>query len=259
MGNLRSFVASLIREKVVRRLLPRDVAIAPINRNDRVGALHRAWGHIFTNQIRGAYWEFGVYRGDAFRIAYQIYQDFFAWQQGQLFSSEPWRRKAAQEFATYRHHFYAFDTFTGTPENEEGNITFAAGNFYCSLEEFSRLNQEAGIEGGEHARYFVGTFAEIAKREAKTLKELEPAVIANIDCDLYSSARDALEIVGQKLTQGSVLLIDDWNTFAADRNAGERKAMREFLKSHPDLEIESWFSYQYAGQAFIVHKRNGGG
>lgn len=103
-------------------------------------------------------------------------------------------------------------------------------------------------------RYFVGTFADVAQGEAETLKELQPAAIVNIDCDLYASARDAVEIVASKLVQGSVLLVDDWNTFAADRNAGERKAMREFLEAHPELSIESWFPYEYAGQAFLVHR-----
>ncbi len=34
-----------------------------LNKNDRAGALHRAWGHIFTNHIYGDYVEFGVYQG----------------------------------------------------------------------------------------------------------------------------------------------------------------------------------------------------
>jgi hypothetical protein len=34
-----------------------------LNKNDRAGALHRAWGHIFTNHIQGDYVEFGVYQG----------------------------------------------------------------------------------------------------------------------------------------------------------------------------------------------------
>lgn len=250
--SFRSFLGSFIRERVVQRFLH----ISGINRNDRVGALHRAWGHVFTSKIEGAYYEFGVYRGDTFRLSCRVYKDYFNWLQGQLTSEEPWRRKAAEKYGAYRHHFYAFDTFQGIPENQEGDITFAAGSFLCSLEEFRRLNHEAGIVEGEHVRYFVGNFAEVAEREATTLEGLQPAAIANIGCDLYASARDALEIVAPKLIQGSVLLVDDWNVFAADRNAGERKAVREFLETHPELSIESWFPYENVGQAFLVHKNN---
>ena len=34
-----------------------------INRNDISGVLHKAWGHIFNNNLTGDYVEFGVYRG----------------------------------------------------------------------------------------------------------------------------------------------------------------------------------------------------
>lgn len=159
------------------------------------------------------------------------------------------------QYATYRHHFYAFDTFQGIPDNKEGNSVFAGGNFSCSLEVFSRLNQKRGIVEGDTVRYFVGNFADVAEREAEIVAQLQPAAIVNIDCDLYASACAALKIVSSKLVQGSVLLVDDWNTFAANRDAGERKAMREFLGTHADVSVESWFPYEYTGQAFLVHKK----
>ena len=36
------------------------------NRNDRIGALYRAWGHVFSSQISGNYIEYGVYKGTTF-------------------------------------------------------------------------------------------------------------------------------------------------------------------------------------------------
>lgn len=250
---IRSSVASVIRERVVRRLLPHSVT-ADINRNDRVGALHRAWGHVFTSQLQGAYYEFGVYKGEAFRASRQVYQTFFDWQQGQLVSDEPWRRQVARPYAEFRHHFYAFDTFEGMPDNAEGNHNFTKGTFLCSLEEFSRLNRGVGIVEGPQVRYFMGTFAEVARRDRAIVETLQPAAIVNLDCDLYASARDALELVAPRLMQGTVLLVDDWNTFAARRDAGERKAIREFLQTHRGWECEPWFAYHYSGQAFLLHR-----
>lgn len=125
---------------------------------------------------------------------------------------------------------------------------------FVRLMNFHRLNQEAGIIEGESVRYFVGTFADVEQREAKALKELQPAAIVNIDCDLYDSARAALEIGARKLVQGTVLLFDDWNTFAAKQSAGERRALKEFLQNHPEFQIESWFPYEFVGQAFLVHR-----
>lgn len=257
MRAVRSAFRALIREGVVPRVLP-PATIHDINRNDRVGALHRAWGYVFTSQIEGAYYEFGVYRGETFRASHRIYREFLEWQQGQLASEEAWRKTAAAKYAAYRHHFYAFDTFEGMPDNSEGNVTFAPGHFFCTLEEFSWLNRKGGLIEGDGVKYFAGTFAEMAQRERQTLAQLQPAVIVNIDCDLYASARDALEIVAPKLMQGCVLLVDDWNTFAARRESGERRAMGGFLADHPEFTVEPWFSYAYVGQAFLIQKNRVG-
>ena len=43
-----------------------------INRNDRIGALYKAWGYIFSNQIEGDYLEYGVFRGTTFIHSYNI-------------------------------------------------------------------------------------------------------------------------------------------------------------------------------------------
>ena len=241
-----------IRDRIGQRLLPTGSSLG-LNRNDREGALHRAWGHVITSQIRGAYYEFGVYRGDTFRASQRIYQGYYQWQQEQLQSDESWRRKVAEDYSKYFHHFYAFDTFGGMPENDEGNITFSAGTFLCTIEEFTNLNQAAGIETGEKIRYFSGMFSDVKDRNATELENLQPAAIVNLDCDLYSSAKDALSIAVPKLVQGAVLLSDDWNAFEADKSKGERKAIKEMLIEHPKLTLEPWFPYHYTGQSFLVH------
>lgn len=241
-----------VRDSIGARLLPAGTGFGP-NRNDREGALHRSWGHVFTNQIRGGYYEFGVYRGDTFRTSYKVRQGYDRWLQGQLTVGEPWRNEVAENYADFSHEFYAFDTFTGMPDNDEGNVTFRPGTFSCSLEEFDKLNRDEGIVEGDAIRYYQGYFEEVHRRESDSLKQLQPAAIVNLDCDLYASAKDALAIVAPKLVQGSILLADDWNTFSADRNSGERKAITEFLTEHPKISLENWFPYMYVGQAFLVH------
>ena len=152
----------MVREKLTRRiLLPPELTFG-WNLNDREGALNRAWGFVFNNQIKGAYYEFGVYRGESFRTAHRTYGSYFRWQQGQLDSAEIWRHNVAAEYATHRHHFYAFDTFQGMPPNEE-SPAFGEGNYFCSIEEFTQLNRDAGIEENEQMRYFKGDFTETKK------------------------------------------------------------------------------------------------
>lgn len=218
-SKLRLRLKNLVREKLIRRfLLPPEISNG-WNLNDREGALNRAWGFVFNNQITGGYYELGVYRGDSFRAAYASYGSFYRWQQGQLNSSEPWRRKVAVEYAAHRHHFYAFDTFEGMPANEE-SPAFEEGNYISSLEEFTQLNREAGIEENAEIRYFKGTFAETKERRGDDLNLLQPAAIVNLDSDLYSSTEAALKIVADKFIQGTILLVDDYNNFSAKRNLG---------------------------------------
>ncbi len=92
-----------------------------LNKNDRAGALHRAWGHIFTNHIYGDYVEFGVYQGSSFVESYNQYKTFERWLQGQLASPEAWRRKVAQRYSGHKVHFHGLDTFSGMPKNSEDN------------------------------------------------------------------------------------------------------------------------------------------
>ena len=255
---MKTRAATFVRERLVRPLLP-DGITTDLNRNDRIGALHRAWGYVFTSQIQGAYYECGVYQGETFRASRRVYQRFFRWQQSQRTAQEAWRRAAADGYAAYRHHFYAFDTFRGIPENTEGNPVFRAGAFACSREAFARRNRAAGIVEGPAVRYFQGTFAEIAETQREAVSALQPAAIVNIDCDLYRSACEALDLVAPKLVQGTVLLLDDWNTFAARQEAGERRALREFAGRHPQVVVEPWFAYEYTGHAFLVHRVPGAG
>lgn len=194
-----------------------------------------------------------MYRGDTFRTSWKVHQGYAQWQRSQLTAQENWRQEVAKHYASFRHEFYAFDSFIGLPDNDEENVTFGSGMFPFSLDEFDKLNREQGIIQSDVIRYYPGYFEEVSRRESDSLKQLQPAAIINLDCDLYASAKDALAIVASKLVQGSILLADDWNAFSADRNSGERKAIAEFLIEHPKIHFESWFPYHYVGQAFLVH------
>lgn len=233
---------------LLSRLLSRYATIPDRHRNDRVGALWRAWQHVFTSQIEGAYYEMGVYRGDTFRESHRLWRDAWEFQQAEARSAEAWRRERAEMYAGVVHGLYAFDTFTGLPDRPTGGAIMAAGAFACSLEEFRQLNHAAGIIENEQVRYIEGLFAD------QNIDVLQAAAIVNLDCDLYESAVDALELLAPKIQQGTVLLCDDWNIFAASNHTGERRALREFIAAH-DVDAEPWFPYAAAGQAFLLHAR----
>lgn len=218
-----------------------------INRNDRAGALHRAWGYIFTNHICGDYVEFGVYHGDSFIESYRQYKIFDRWLEGQLTSSEPWRREVAKQYRIHRARFHGLDTFEGMPENKEGNVTFAKGTYMADYEKVRKKCLDNNIPEQAFELY-KGLFAETGLDLAK---KLSPKIaIANIDCDIYGSAVDALDAVRDRLQVGSILMFDDYNAYSADNKQGERRAFKEFCAT-VSFKFEPWFPYQYAGQAFL--------
>lgn len=222
-----------------------------LNRNDRAGALHRAWGHVFTNQIAGDYLEFGVYHGDSFIESYRQYSTFRRWQQGQLTATEEWRRQVAKDYARTSVHFHGFDTFNGIPLNDEGNRTYAGGTFKADYTSVSA--RCAAAMPKESYTLHRGLFADV-KPESVTSKI---AAIVNIDGDLYSSCVDALRVARPLLQVGTVVMMDDYNAFNAAPTRGERRALAEFLESE-NIKFEAWYPYMFVGQSFLVTEISGG-
>jgi O-methyltransferase len=217
----------------------------PINLNDRQGALHKAWGHVFSSHLKGDYVEFGIHKGDTFIASYKEYLGFKKWLEKQTVSSEEWRRTVANNYVKNEVKFHGLDTFEGMPSNNEGNVMFAEGTFMSSLEE---VQNKCVNEGVKNFYLHKGLFTE--STEILSRKISSHVAIVNIDGDLYESAVDALNIIEPYLQIGTVILFDEFNAFNADNSMGERKAFNEFtLKS--DFIFEKWFTYLYCGQAFL--------
>ena len=236
----------MIKQTIKSLLDKSGVNRGALHRNDRAGALHRAWGHVFTNHLEGDYLEFGVYLGASFVESYQQYQLFRNWLFSQMQSEEQWRRKVAEKYVQNTVRFRGLDTFSGMPENDEGNETFAGNTFVSSLAKVEARCHGAGMRT-EIFSLYQGLFSET--KDALT-KDLGKIAILNIDSDLYESAKDALTISEPYLQVGCVILFDDYNAFSADSSKGERRAFSEFQK-HSQFKFEPWFAYMYSGQAFL--------
>ena len=222
------------------------------NRNDREGALYRAWGHVVTNNLKGGYYEFGTYHGSSLIASYKAWKEYVGWIEGQKHSPELWRRDQNRDLDRC---FFAFDTFSGMPKNSEGNDAFAEGMFKSNIEEVIARCKKAGLVQGSNVQLFQGTFDKFLQGpQSIEIEKLQPAAIINIDCDLYASTVTALEIVKPKIQQGTIIMFDDYNCFDASNEKGERRALIEFLATNTHIEVEKLFSYAFVGQAFIVHR-----
>ena len=142
------------------------------NRNDRSGALYKAWGYIISNNIKGSYYEFGVYKGDSLSESLRIYNNYYNWIQSQKNSDEEWRKKV-HLYAD--HQFYAFDTYEGMPENDEGHHAFQQGSFLGTLDEVKkRINS---LKHRKRVSYLKREFSKVQEEFHDYPHMLKPLII----------------------------------------------------------------------------------
>ena len=79
--------------------------------------------------------------------------------------------------------------------------------------------------------------------------------LVHIDCDLYKSTLQALNLIKTKIQDGAIILFDDWFNFRGSRNEGEQRAFAEFLHASPQLEAIPYHPYVTFGNSFILKWR----
>ena len=220
-----------------------------INLNTRKGALHKSWGHIFSNHLFGDYVEFGVYKGESFIDSINMYLEFKSWLKSQFTSDEEWRIKVAKNSKLNEEiFFHGLDTFEGMPDNKENSYVFKKNAFFAKEE---IVKNKLSILSKSNVKTFLykGEFAKTKHELHLKLKNRKVSIV-NFDCDLEKSTSNALKIIETYIQIGAIFLFDDYNGFNADNRFGQRKAFQTFLKSS-NYMFEKFFSYHYSGQAFL--------
>jgi O-methyltransferase len=201
-----------------------------------LGAVDRCMEIVAKDNFSGHadYLEFGIFKGYTFWYA----------------------QRSANRLQLYNMRFFGFDSFTGLPEisidDETDNDEFYKGQFLCSKDNVVDALNRHGVDW---RRTFLieGFFDKSLAPEKKAGYELGRISIALIDCDLYSSTVEVLQFLGDLLTDGSLLLMDDWNCFGKSNERGQRRAFAEFISNSPELSAEELFSYGTYGCVFRIH------
>jgi O-methyltransferase len=172
-------------------------------------------------------------------------------------------RVLAAAMAAFRHkgRLHLFDSFEGMPESspvdaaswhvKEGH--WAPGScqgmgpkaLRALCRKFLRDDQIVIYEGWY-------------KDTVKTIPEGTKFAVIHVDCDLYQSTVDALDPLFQRgiVSEGAVILFDDWNCNRAVCDLGERRAWRE-LSAKFRIEFSDGGDYSWGGHKFIVHNYRG--
>jgi len=221
--------------KYLKNIIGRNKELHPDpSDRERQEILGFAMKYVSYLGIEGDYFEFGVFEGN--NLCRALYYSHSA--------------------ALNKIHFHAFDSFEGLPEFEEKDKGFnpfkpkeyssTKANFLNNLkkQDFD-MNRLSIYEG-----WYSDSLPKL--KSDNTIKS--KCAIAWIDCDLYSSTKQALDFLTDHLADGSILLFDDWFCFKGYPHLGEEGAFRDWLKENPSIETVPFRQFGWHGHSFIVQR-----
>jgi SAM-dependent methyltransferase len=167
---------------------------------------------IMVKKVPGALAEFGVFEGVGINRLFE-----------------------ATERISLNREIWGFDSFKGLsrPTPPFDSDFWREGMYTCS-----RSDVERNVRAAERFRikFVEGFFAEsLVSEEATALCDI---AFARIDCDLYEPAIECLRYLSPRLSDGAVLVFDDWTHHI---ETGEARAFAEWVPTVPHLKFEYLF------------------
>jgi hypothetical protein len=220
-----------------RNLLKYVVLRAPSMRSPHFGGEEMAdlaVRFLQTNEIRGSYLEFGVFRGAAF----------------------------AQYYHALRRHrldlpMFGFDSFQGLPtargaDADAGFRRYDEGYFACTEPEVRSELHRRRVP--ERAYTLVpGFYQHSLQPTLYDTPGLAPSALVLIDCFYHESTRLALDFITPTLQDGTVLMCNSYFRFKAHPDHGERGAVAEWMRQHPTVALTEYAKFGTTGIAYVVH------
>lgn len=148
--------------------------------------------------------------------------------------------------------FIGFDSFEGLPA-EAANEHWAPGQFACPRAAAEQNLVRAGV-AMERVHLIEGWFSETLTEETRARLGLLRASIVMVDCDIYSSSRDALAFIAPLIGDAAVIFFDDWGWRADADEIGQREAFAEFLAANPGMKATECESYFHKSRVFLVER-----
>jgi O-methyltransferase len=210
---------------------------------DRPGALDKAFEFIYKSETDGDYFEFGVFQGVS--LARAIRADL------------NWKKKTERDHVK---RFIGFDSFKGLPsfvegDNLKGYEVFQPGQFSDTSQEQVRAELQREGMPTDNVTLIPGFYSEsLVSQDTSDRLRGSRAAIAHIDCDLYSSAKECLDFLTGRLTDGSMMMFDDWYCYRGRPDRGVHKAFDEW-RQHSPYWVSDYFNYSWAGRAFIINTK----
>lgn len=185
----------------------------------------------------GDYLEFGVFQGTSLSCMHQVSKEL--------------------GIHTSKMRLFGFDSFDGLPESaaEETDGIRQPGDFKVSLKYATEYLTYHGVNWNR-VKLIDGWFSDILTPDLIAAHHIERASVIMIDCDLYSSAKQALDFCLPLIKQAAIIIFDDWYAYG-EPNAeqmGEGRAFAEFVRENPQLGAEEIARYSEYARVFRVYE-----
>ncbi|MBX2878540.1 MAG: TylF/MycF family methyltransferase [Granulosicoccus sp.] len=184
----------------------------------------------------GDYYEFGLFRGYTLLEAY----------------------KHSQNLGVVDTHFYGFDSFEGLPaadnEHDKQDGRFFEGQFACSLAKVEENLRSNGMDMSK-VDLIKGYYKDSLTEELRTHHNFRNAGVVLLDCDYYSSTREALDWIEPYLKNNTILLFDDWYSYGDSDELGQQRALQEFLEKNEGYSVEPLAEFIEHGKSFVLKKQ----
>jgi O-methyltransferase len=204
--------------------------------------------YIVDNDVAGSYFEFGVHRARTFTMVMSL-DAFYSSNKGPTGG-----RLSPKTGGGYMDQYFAFDSFKGFPVDASVNVHphYRSGYAPTSEKEFieilvsngQSINRVKLVSGFYEQSLTSNLASELNRSETK-------ASLITIDCNLYESYKSVLSWAEQFIQPGTVLYLDDFNTYRAQPNHGPKRAWNEF-KEVSKFRFEPFLPVGWCGYSFIV-------
>jgi hypothetical protein len=182
------------------------------------------------NGISGDYAEFGSAGAHTLGMAHDAFRD-----------------------AGVERHLWAFDSFAGLPPStdpRDQHAAFAPDFGSGGIQQFHADCADHGVPAEAYTTvegYYDQTLPALGTGGAPL-----DIALAYVDCNLYTSTVSVLEFLKSRLKHGMIIAFDDYYCWSPTQLSGERAAVHEFLREHPEWNFHPYKEIHWAGCSFVV-------
>ena len=207
-----------------------------------------AMDYIVENDLAGSYFEFGTHRARTFTMVMGL-DDFYAKNHGPTGGD-----LTPKSSGGFMDKYFAFDSFEGWPAdtNTPDMPKYKPGGAKTDSDEFLNLLTSYG-QSTERVELVKGFYEKSLTKSLamRFVNENVKASLITVDCNLYESYKSVFAWVDQFMQPGTVLYLDDLNSFRAQPDQGPKLAFNEY-KEQTKWRFEPFLPVGFWGYSFIV-------